>query len=186
MRVANVKGGHLDLEEVKYITIRRAELEKLRIEPGDLLMTEGGEPDKLGRAALWKDEIKECVHQNHVFKVRADRRKVLPTYLRSLAGSSYGKAYFLRVAKKTTGIASINKLSSALFRLFCHFFLGNRTSTTTSATLNPSFSNSAAPPKPPKPPSTPCWRALSPPDGVSHSKRCRPISMVISPRGVGL
>ena len=30
-------------------------------------------------------------------------------YLRALAGSAYGKAYFLSVAKKTTGIASINK-----------------------------------------------------------------------------
>lgn len=115
MRVANVKDGYLDLSEVKSITIRRAELEKLRINPGDLLMTEGGDPDKLGRAALWKGEIEDCVHQNHVFKVRADPRKVLPAYLRSLAGSSYGKAYFLSVAKKTTGIASINKTQLSAF-----------------------------------------------------------------------
>ena len=40
---------------------------KLMIQPGDLLMTEGGDPDKLGRAALWAGEIDSCVHQNHVF-----------------------------------------------------------------------------------------------------------------------
>lgn len=115
MRVANVKDGHLDLSEVKTIQIKRSELPKLLIEPGDLLMTEGGDPDKLGRAALWSGEIASCVHQNHVFKVRADRRQVLPVYLRSLASSAYGKRYFLSVAKKTTGIASINKTQLSAF-----------------------------------------------------------------------
>ena len=109
MRVANVKDGYLDLSEVKSIEIKRSEVEKLLIRPGDLLMTEGGDPDKLGRAALWSGELEGCVHQNHIFKVRANRARVLPMYLRSLAGSAYGKAYFLSVAKKTTGIASINK-----------------------------------------------------------------------------
>ena len=109
MRVGNVKDGHLDLNEVKTMEIKRSEVEKLRIEPGDLLMTEGGDPDKLGRAALWCGEIDLCVHQNHIFKVRSNRALLLPEYLRSLASSAYGKAYFLRVAKKTTGIASINK-----------------------------------------------------------------------------
>ncbi len=109
MRVANVKDGYLDLDEVKTIEIKRSEVEKLLIRPGDLLMTEGGDPDKLGRAALWAGEIEACVHQNHVFKVRSDRACVSPAYLRTLAGSAYGKAYFLSVAKKTTGIASINK-----------------------------------------------------------------------------
>ena len=115
MRVANVKDGYLDLGEVKTIAIKRTEVDKLLIQPGDLLMTEGGDPDKLGRAALWSGEIDHCVHQNHIFKVRSDRSRVLPSYLRALAGSTYGKAYFLSVAKKTTGIASINKTQLSAF-----------------------------------------------------------------------
>ena len=115
MRVANVKDGYLDLSEIKSIAIKKSEVEKLLIEPGDLLMTEGGDPDKLGRAALWQGEVENCVHQNHIFKVRSDRSRVLPEYLRSLVGSSYGKAYFFRVAKKTTGIASINKTQLSSF-----------------------------------------------------------------------
>lgn len=115
MRVANVKDGHLDLSEVKTIEIKHTEVDKLLIHPGDLLMTEGGDPDKLGRAALWSGEIDRCVHQNHVFKVRSDRSRVLPSYLRALAGSAYGKVYFLSVAKKTTGIASINKTQLSAF-----------------------------------------------------------------------
>ena len=115
MRVANVRDGHLDLTEVKAIEIKKTEIEKLRIKVGDLLMTEGGDPDKLGRAALWQGEIDLCVHQNHIFKVRSNLEILSPQYLRSLAGSSYGKAYFFRVAKKTTGIASINKTQLSAF-----------------------------------------------------------------------
>lgn len=109
MRVANVKDGHLDLSDIKTIAVKRGEVEKYRLLPGDLLMTEGGDPDKLGRGALWSGEIETCLHQNHIFKVRVDGARLLPEYLCELVGSSYGKAYFLRVAKKTTGIATINR-----------------------------------------------------------------------------
>lgn len=109
MRVANVKDGHLDLTEIKTITVKRSEVEKYRLLPGDLLMTEGGDPDKLGRGALWSGEIETCLHQNHIFKVRANRSCLSPEYLCELVGSRYGKAYFLHVAKKTTGIATINR-----------------------------------------------------------------------------
>ena len=115
MRVANVKDGYLDLKEVKTIAVKRSEIEKYRLLPGDLLLTEGGDPDKLGRGALWAGEIETCLHQNHIYKVRADRSKVLPEYLCELVGSRYGKAYFLQVAKKTTGIATINRTQLGRF-----------------------------------------------------------------------
>ncbi|MEA3275236.1 MAG: restriction endonuclease subunit S [Pseudomonadota bacterium] len=109
LRVANVQDGHLDLTAMKTITIKKTEIEKYTVSPGDFLMTERGDPDKLGRGAIWTGEVEPCLHQNHVFKVRCDQSKVIPEYLRSLVGSAYAKEYFLRVAKQTTGIASINK-----------------------------------------------------------------------------
>jgi type I restriction enzyme S subunit len=115
LRVANVQDGHLNLTEVKQIPLRLSEMDRFRLLPGDLLMTEGGDPDKLGRGALWAGELPYCAHQNHVFRVRADDRAVLPHYLTTLTSSAYGKAYFLRVAKRTTGIASINKTQLSAF-----------------------------------------------------------------------
>ena len=115
MRVANVKDGYLDLSDIKTIAVRPSEIDKYRLQPGDLLLTEGGDPDKLGRGALWSGEIECCLHQNHIFKVRAQEESVLPEYLLELVGSHYGKAYFLSVAKKTTGIASINRTQLGRF-----------------------------------------------------------------------
>jgi type I restriction enzyme, S subunit len=109
MRVANVQDGHFQLEDVKTIAVTRREIDQYRLQRGDLLLTEGGDPDKLGRGSVWEDQVQNCIHQNHIFRVRIDRREKLnPYYLSALVGSRYGKSYFLKSAKQTTGIASIN------------------------------------------------------------------------------
>lgn len=107
--VANVQERRLDLSAVKTIEATEAEIERYRLLAGDLLLTEGGDPDKLGRGTLWRGELDLCIHQNHVFRVRVKRPDLLDaTYLNWHVGSRRGKAYFLRSAKQTTGIASIN------------------------------------------------------------------------------
>lgn len=108
LRVANVQDGHLDLREIKTIQIRRSELERYLLRDGDVVLTEGGDFDKLGRGFIWRGEVSQCVHQNHVFAVRADRERLVPEFLAYLAQSAYGKAYFLKVAHKTTNLACIN------------------------------------------------------------------------------
>lgn len=108
LRVANVQAGHLDLNEMKTITIRRKEKERYLLRKGDVVLTEGGDFDKLGRGFIWNGEIEDCVHQNHIFAVRVDRSQLVPEYLAHLSQSPYGKAYFLSVAHKTTNLACIN------------------------------------------------------------------------------
>lgn len=109
LRVANVQDGRLDLSEVKTIPATASDRVRYALQKGDLLLTEGGDPDKLGRGAVWAGEVPGCLHQNHVFRVRADQRVVLPVFLAQVTSSPYGKSYFLSVAKRTTGIASINR-----------------------------------------------------------------------------
>lgn len=107
IRVANVQDGFLNLSEIKEIEATERDIEKYVLQPGDILMTEGGDFDKLGRGAMWSGEVKECIHQNHIFRVRfsnAYEPKFFEYYLRS----SKTKLYFLRCAKQTTNLASIN------------------------------------------------------------------------------
>jgi type I restriction enzyme S subunit len=109
LAVSNVQDKYLDLSVVKTIEASEREIQRYLLKNNDLLLTEGGDPDKLGRGTLWADELDESIHQNHIFRVRVGSKEVLPLYLIWLLGSPYGKAYFLRSAKQTTGIASINK-----------------------------------------------------------------------------
>ena len=109
LRVANVQDGYLDLGEVKYIDVPVEQQERFRLMPGDVLLTEGGDFDKLGRGCVWAGEIKDCVHQNHVFAVRVkESSQLAPRFLALLIQSDRSKAYFVSCAKQTTNLASIN------------------------------------------------------------------------------
>jgi len=108
LRVANVQDGHLNLTEIKTIQIERHQLERYSLQIGDVLMTEGGDFDKLGRGDVWQGQITPCLNQNHVFAVRTDKARLLPYFLAALSSSNYGKTYFLSCAKRSTNLASIN------------------------------------------------------------------------------
>jgi len=118
LRVANVQDGYLDLSEVKLITVEKDKIERYRLKQGDVLFTEGGDYDKLGRGTVWRAEIDNCLHQNHVFAVRPDPTLLNSFYLAYLASSRYGKTYFLSCSKQTTNLASINSTQLKAFPVF--------------------------------------------------------------------
>jgi len=106
LRVANVQDGHLALGEVAMIDIEPEQLERYRLQTGDVLMNEGGDFDKLGRGAIWNAEIEDCIHQNHVFAVRP--HAVSPQWLNQITGSPYAQFYFMGRSKQSTNLASIS------------------------------------------------------------------------------
>lgn len=108
MAVSNVKDGYIDWTTVKTILATENEIIQYKLLPDDVLMTEGGDPDKLGRGAIISLPPKDCIHQNHIFRVRLDETRILPRYFSAYLQSPQAKTYFLRAAKQTTGIASIN------------------------------------------------------------------------------
>ncbi|MCB1224300.1 MAG: restriction endonuclease subunit S [Verrucomicrobiales bacterium] len=108
LRVANVQDGYLDLSDVKHITVTPAQLEKLALKSGDVLMNEGGDFDKLGRGSVWQEEITPCVHQNHVFRVRPKAGILRSYFLAFWSQSEAGKRYFILNSKQSTNLASIN------------------------------------------------------------------------------
>ncbi len=119
MAVSNVKDGYIDWMTVKTIMATNAEIEQYRLMPGDVLMTEGGDPDKLGRGAIIHNPPKNCIHQNHIFRVRLNQNILLSTFMAQYLQHQKAKRYFLGCAKQTTGIASINmRQLSALPVLF--------------------------------------------------------------------
>jgi type I restriction enzyme S subunit len=108
LAVANVQSGHFRLGQVKTIEATDGEIARFALRDGDLVLTEGGDPDKLGRGAIWRSQIPLCLHQNHIFRVRISRASLQPEYLAAYIASPEARSYFLRAAKQTTGIASIN------------------------------------------------------------------------------
>ena len=108
LRVANVQRGWLNLEEIKTIQVTAAERDRLLLETGDILMNEGGDRDKLGRGWIWRGEVSECIHQNHVFRIRLKDRAFPPEFVSHFANEN-GQRYFFDQGTQTTNLASISK-----------------------------------------------------------------------------
>ena len=105
LRVANVQGGYVDLNDLATIQVTPDEDLKYKLHSGDVLMTEGGDRDKLGRGCVWHGEIEPCLHQNHVFAVQTNETILLPEFLEYLTASDVGRSYFDVTAIKTTNLA---------------------------------------------------------------------------------
>lgn len=105
LRVANVQDGYVDLSVLTTIDVTQGEDLKYRLRAGDVLMTEGGDRDKLGRGCVWHGEIEPCLHQNHIFAVQTSKDTLLPEFLEYLTVSDVGRSYFDVTAIKTTNLA---------------------------------------------------------------------------------
>ncbi|OAI20827.1 hypothetical protein A1359_20280 [Methylomonas lenta] len=109
LRVANVQRSYLDLEVIKDIEITEDEIDRFILKERDLLITEGGDWDKVGRTAIWHLEIPLCIHQNHIFKARCILVEQNEHWLEKYLNSYIARVYFAGASKQTTNLASINK-----------------------------------------------------------------------------
>ncbi|RCG28281.1 hypothetical protein DQ384_24455 [Sphaerisporangium album] len=116
IRVANVQAGRLELNSITEISVSEKMAAASTLRFGDVLMTEGGDLDKLGRGTVWRDEIPECLHQNHIFAVRPGA-SLDSDYLALLTRSIYARNYFESTGTKTTNLASTSSGKIRDFRI---------------------------------------------------------------------
>jgi type I restriction enzyme S subunit len=107
LRVANVYRNHLDLEEVHQIELFGDELKRLRLQTGDLLVVEGnGSKTEIGRSAIWNGEVENCVHQNHIIRVRFLGGS--SRYLNAYWNSPSGNGRVMEQAASTSGLYTLS------------------------------------------------------------------------------
>lgn len=114
LRVANVHRRFVDLADLATITTTTDVVERLRLKPGDVLLNEGGDKDKLGRGAVWSGQVENCIHQNHVFRARITDDRFNAEFVSAWA-NSFGQRWFETYGTQTTGIASISKTTLSKF-----------------------------------------------------------------------
>jgi type I restriction enzyme, S subunit len=117
LRVANVQAGYLNLDDITEIELPYGEAKKYELQPGDVVVTEGGDFDKLGRGHVWEGQVHGCLHQNHIFVVRTQQRTLSPYFLAAVMESGYGRAYFTATSTQATNLASTNSTKLRNFSL---------------------------------------------------------------------
>ena len=63
----NVRWGGFDLDNLREMRFQQHELDKYRLQHGDIVMCEGGEP---GRCAIWKDQVPCMMIQKALHRIR--------------------------------------------------------------------------------------------------------------------
>jgi len=119
LRVANVGRGKLNLEEIEYFELLKGELESWKLKKNDLLIVEGnGSVTEIGRCAIWNEEIKNCVHQNHIIRCRPEE-EILAQFLLTFLNSPIGIETITKMASSTSGLhtLSVSKINKIIIPL---------------------------------------------------------------------
>jgi type I restriction enzyme S subunit len=117
LRVANVYRDRLDLSEVKTLRVTDQELTRATLKSGDLLVVEGhGNPEEIGRCAVWSGLVARCVHQNHLIRVRV-HSGIEPVFMSAFLNSAAGRRQMTRFGKTTSGLNTISTANVAAVRV---------------------------------------------------------------------
>ena len=109
LRVANVFRGFLELDEIKTIRLTESELLRTSLDYEDILIVEGhGNKAEIGRCARWDGSIDQCVHQNHLIRLRCDRSKASPIYVENFINSPGGRRGLIGTSRTTSGLNTIS------------------------------------------------------------------------------
>lgn len=109
LTVAHVQRNYIDTGDPRYFEVSDEELGQWRLLRGDVLVIEGnGNRDQVGRTALFRGEIKDCVHQNHVIRVRPNQDSLISEYLMYFLNSPIGQQCVNKQSMGTSGLFTLS------------------------------------------------------------------------------
>lgn len=109
LRVANVFRGRIDTTEIKTMWVTERELGRVSLVMGDILFVEGhGNPDEVGRCAVWESQGQGVIHQNHLIRFRPNQSVALPDYVSAACNALRGRDSLQGLARTTSGLNTIS------------------------------------------------------------------------------
>ncbi|MFH0908783.1 MAG: restriction endonuclease subunit S [bacterium] len=109
LTVAHVQRNRVLMDDPRFFDVTPKELERWRLKPLDILIIEGnGSADQIGRTALFQGEIQNCVHQNHVIRVRVDASLASAHFLNAFLNSSVGQATVQGLSMTSSGLRTLS------------------------------------------------------------------------------
>ena len=106
LRTSNVLWDETDLSSVDEMSIPDHELPAKLLQPGDLLVCEGGE---IGRAAIWNGEVEPMSFQNHLHRLRPIAKDVEPRFYVYFLQSAFTQLGIFEGAGNRTTIPNLSR-----------------------------------------------------------------------------
>lgn len=118
LRIPNVVGDQLSLGDLAYVDLRAADVGRLELRDGDLLLVRtNGNPNYIGRSAVFRrPDDRIWVFASYLIRVRLNG-ELLPEYVNVFLGSERGRRELLRRVTTSAGNHNINSNSIRLLSL---------------------------------------------------------------------
>jgi type I restriction enzyme S subunit len=109
LTVAHVHRNCILLSDPRFFEVNKQELERWRLMPGDVLIIEGnGSAEQIGRTAIFRGELEDCVHQNHVIRIRPDKKLIDPEFLNLYLNSPAGQDEVQSLSRTSSGLRTLS------------------------------------------------------------------------------
>jgi type I restriction enzyme S subunit len=117
LRIPNVAGGTIDLNNLKLVPVDAAEFERLRLRDGDLLFVRtNGNPDFVGRCAVFDTKTatpsgfagNEFIFASYLIRARLSATNIAPVFLREYLLGEDGRRQLRSRSKTSAGQFNIN------------------------------------------------------------------------------
>jgi restriction endonuclease S subunit len=115
IRMGNLKGGYLDLSDLKYVDLPATETARYKLDAGDILINRTNSLELVGKAATFAAEDGVWIFASYLVRVEVDRKRVLPEFVTSVINSTLGRDYVLRTARRAIGMVNLNAKEMAKF-----------------------------------------------------------------------
>lgn len=92
LRIPNVGQGQIDVSDLKYAKLSAAEIDRLRLKHGDILVIRtNGNPQVCGRFAMFRDLSGCWLYASYLLRLRPSGARIVPEYLEAALSSRSGR-----------------------------------------------------------------------------------------------
>jgi type I restriction enzyme, S subunit len=118
LRIPNVAGDQLRLEDLVYVDLKPVEVERLMLRDGDLVLVRtNGNPNYVGRSAVFKSpDDRIWIYASYLIRVRLND-DLLPDYVNIFLSLERGRRELLRRVTTSAGNHNINSNSIRLLSI---------------------------------------------------------------------
>ena len=110
LRLVELQGGYIDYANPNRITLTEAEKKRYLLVDGDFLFARvNGNPENVGRCAVFEGLTEDVYHNDHIIRVRFDADQINGWYANALLNGPYGKAEMKDKIKTSAGQYTINQ-----------------------------------------------------------------------------
>jgi type I restriction enzyme, S subunit len=107
LRMNNLQDDGWDLRDLKFIVLTPEEVDRYRVEPGDLLFNRTNSKELVGKCAVFV-ELGDWVFASYLIRVRLRTGEVLPQFACDFLNTDAGRLQIDRLSRQIIGMTNIN------------------------------------------------------------------------------